>query len=829
MNKVINYIKWAIHRVYGGPWYKKIVVWFFTLLMLLILFLLAVDNDLFGLFGASPSMRQVRNPRYNEASIIYSADSVMLGRYFNENRTTVDYEDISPILTRTLIDTEDERFYSHWGVDYTALFSAAKDAATGHARGASTITQQLAKNLFKMRSNYSTGRLGRIPGLSILIQKSKEWLAATKLEASFTKEDIITLYLNTVDFGNNSYGIETACRQYFGVKPNQLTYEQAAVLVGVLKATNTYNPRVNPQNALARRNTVLRLVYEKKHMLIDGKPATQAQFDSICALPIELVPEKVESVYDGEAPYFRVALDAYIQDLCNKGLIKGYGLEHPIDLYNDGLTIYTTLDTRMQKMAEDAVMKHMEYVQQRFREHWGNANPWQDDQHREVPHFLEDIAKKTDHYKQLKKQYGDQQDSIDFYLNQPHHMTLFSYNGPWETDMSTMDSIRYMVSFMHAGFVVMEPQTRRIKAWVGDIDFKSWKYDKVTSRNQPGSTFKLFVYTEAMNQGLSPRDRRLDAYKQYDLGGGMTWAPHNADGGFTGMDMTLKQAFAQSVNSVAVRLGFELGINNIAATAHSMGIQSPLEEVPSLALGSSDVCLLDMVNSYSTIVNDGIYNMPIMVTKILDRDGNVIYQPQLENKQAIPYRSAFLMQEMLKGGLTVSGGTSWAMHRYAPDALRTTEFGGKTGTSNSHADAWYMGVSPKLVGGVWVGGEYRCIHFRTGEMGQGARTALPIWGYFVNTLLTDDRFEQYRGKFPEPKEEIVESQYTIPDYAWTEENDSTNEITESIEMEEGVDFPVMTGNSNGESPEVPSNPTDEYNGLPVTPEHTNPDNNNEAN
>lgn len=748
-----NKTKRLFKKIYGGPWYKKILAWIVTFMVAMILFFAAVESNFLNLFGKSPGFNDIMNPVVNEASEIYSADSVLLGRFFSQNRTPVTYEEISPILVTTLIDTEDERFYRHHGIDVVGLFAALKDMFRGDARGGSTITQQLAKNLFRVRTQYSTGLLGRTPGLKLLIMKVKEWIVATKLEAVFSKEEILTMYFNTVDFGSNSFGIKTAARTYFSTTPDKLNYEQSATLVGLLKATSNYNPRLHPESSRLRRNTVLDLVYQHNHILINGKKASQAQLDSIKSIPVTVENKATESSYDGIAPYFREALVNYISRLCEKKLIREYDSETKLDLYADGLKIYTSLDTRLQRYAEEAVEKQMQVLQQRFNEHWGNNAPWRDRQYREIPNFTENLTKKTQEYKYLTSKFPDNQDSVNHYLNLPHPVELFTYDGPVEKELSTIDSIRYMTRFLHCGFVVMEPDTRQVKAWVGDIDFNSWKYDKVLANRQPGSTFKLFVYTEAMNQGLTPCDRRLDGFVSYKdtINGKITiWAPHNANGYFTGANMSLKNAFAQSINSVAVRIGMEVGIPNIVKTAHAMGIESTLNETKSLTLGSSDVNLLEMVNSYCTVVNDGKYNMPIMVTRIEDRKGRVIYRAKLKETQAIPYRSAYLMQTMLMSGLTNRGGTSAALWRFIRP-FSDTDFGGKTGTSNNHSDAWFIGVTPKLVGGAWVGGEYRSIHFRTGELGQGSRTALPIFGNFIERAFEDQRFQRYRKKFPPAK------------------------------------------------------------------------------
>ncbi|MBQ7495255.1 MAG: penicillin-binding protein [Bacteroidaceae bacterium] len=762
MTLSLSSIKPALRRLYGGPWYRRIAIWFITVILAFLLFLGAVDVNFLWLFGRSPGFEQIKHPVQNEASEIYSCDSVLLGRFFSQNRTPVRYEDISPVIIRTLIATEDERFYHHHGIDFAGLFAAAKDMTQGHARGASTITQQLAKNLFRVRTQYSTGLFGHIPGLKILIMKAKEWIVATKLELIFSKEDILTMYLNTVDFGQNSFGIQTAARTYFGTTPGRLSYEQAATLVGLLKATSTYNPRRNPKTSTTRRNLVLRNLYDHGGIILHGYPATAGQLDSLMALPMVCVDHVEESSYDGLAPFFRTNLQDYIDGLCDQGLIGGNEGDR-LDLYADGLRIYTTLDSRMQRYAEEAAIRQMRTLQQRFDDHWRGQNPWQDQYHREIPGFIENIARRTEHYKYLQQRFPDEPDSVTFYLNQPHRVKLFSYDGPVFRDISTMDSIRYMVSFLHCGFVAIEPDTRFVRAWVGDISFDFWKYDKVTAQRQPGSTFKLFVYTEAMNKGFKPCDIRVDQWFTINdtvRGAVKQWAPHNANGTYSGATMSLKLAFAQSTNSIAARLGKEVGIHDVAITAHKMGIHSQLDEVPALSLGASDVTLFDLVNAYCTVIDDGRYQAPHLIQRIEDRNGHIIYEARTDRTtQAIPYRSAFFMQQMLRGGLTQPGGTSQALWQYINPVVRDTDFGGKTGTSNNHSDAWYVGVTPKLVAGGWVGGEYRSIHFRTGALGQGSRTALPIFGNFIARTLKDPRFAHYRAHFAPPREEINRADY----------------------------------------------------------------------
>lgn len=786
MKKLINVLKatgqqctrfWNFYKgcFKGRPWYIKTLSTIASVVVLFLLYLGAVDMNLFWLFGKSPGWAEISEHRTSEASELYSADGVLLGKYFNENRTPVDFNEVNPMFWKALIDTEDERFYSHWGIDPMGLLGAVKDAATGAgARGASTITQQLAKNMFRTRTNYSTGLLGKVPGVKMLIMKTKEWITAMKLELYFActmgrkagKDEILVQYANTVDFGHNAFGIKTAAKTYFNCLPKDLTVEQAAVLVGMLKATTFYNPISHPDNALARRNVVLENM--RNHDDLTAQEYVDAKNTGI-----DVSEFNVEDNYDGQAKYFREAVAKYIKQLSEEDeRLEG------IDLYSDGLKIYTTLDTKMQRYAEEAARKHMKIIQQRFNDHWRGMQPWQDENHNVIPHFIEDIAKQQPVYQYLTSKYNGNQDSIDYYLNKPHTVKVFDYEkGEVEKEMSTMDSIRYMVSFMHCAFVAMEPQTGYVKAWVGDIDFDHWKYDKVTAMRQPGSTFKLFVYTEAMEQGLTPCDKRRDEYFQMEVWDkkekkNVIWRPTNSDGHFTGDSMPLRAAFARSVNSVAVRLGQEMGIKNIIETAHNMGIKSPLEDAPSLALGSSDVTLLELTNAYSCIANNGrAHERAILITKIVDRKGNVIYEAPTETKQAVTEKTAFLMQQILHAGVTEGYATSQPLWKFVmnyPDC----EFGGKTGTSNNHSDAWFVATSPKLVCATWVGGEYRCIHFRTGQLGQGSRAALPLCGYFIEKVLADPTLARYHGKYEKPKDGDISRGMYECSYNWVSRSDT---------------------------------------------------------
>lgn len=722
--------RWYRSLYKNAPWWKKIGVGFSSFIVFIIVYCLAVQFNLFWLFGKSPSLDTIMNPKTAAASEIYSADGKLLGKFFSENRTPVAYDSIAPNFFDALISTEDERFYSHHGVDFMGLGAAVKDAATGHARGASTITQQLVKNMFRVRTEYSTGLLGYIPGVKMLIMKSKEMIIATELEWFCSKQEILTMYANTVDFGSNAYGIKTAAKTYFNTTPAKLKTEQSAVLVGLLKATSAYNPKTNPKNSLFRRNVVLDNMY--KH----GK-LSAAELSELREKPIEL-NFSVETAYDGQALYFRQAVADEIKNL-----------DLGLDPYKDGLKIYTTVDSRMQKYAEQAMLEQMKVVQRNFDAHWGKQDPWVNEKNQPIPGFLQEKLKQTDAYKMLSARYPDDPQKVMEILNTPHNVKLFSYSGDnlkVEREMTSVDSLRYMLRFMHAGFVAIEPQTGDVKAYVGDVDFNTWQHDNVKATHQPGSTFKLFVYATAMKQGWLPSDARLkDEYIQMNVvdeqGKPSVWRPHNANGRFSGANIPLRAAFAQSINTIAIKLGQEVGIPNVIKTAQDMGIKSKLNDAPSLPLGPSDVHLMELVGAYASVANYGEFVKPTMITRIIDREGKVVYESRKEVRTVLSDKEAFYMQTLLGAGMTDAGGTSQALasQNYIGQWFwnKRIDAGGKTGTSNSHADAWFVGVTPNLVGGAWVGGEYRQIHFRSGALGQGSKTALPIFGLFMKKVLSD--------------------------------------------------------------------------------------------
>lgn len=702
----------------------------------LILYVFLVNINFLWLFGSIPDVENVENPQSEQASEIYSADNILLGKYFRENRSPVRYQDISPQVINALISTEDIRFEEHSGVDLKAFFAIFYYAAKGDQRGSSTITQQLAKNLFKTRKNASVGLLSYIPGLKMLNSKTKEWITAIKLERAYTKKEIIELYLNTVDFGSGSYGIKTAARTYFNTSADSLTVPQAATLIGLLKATTTYSPISNPNKSIDRRNVVMRL-------MIENKKLSRPDYKKFAEQPLGLV-FKIEDHNDGNATYFRGILNKWLTQWCK---------EHDKDLYGDGLKIYTTIDSRYQEHAEQAVNKHMSSLQRKFYKHWEGKNPWVYGNDREIPLFIEEAIRKTDAYKGLLAKYGAGNDSIKIMLNKPKKMKVFAWEGEKDTVFSSMDSLRYYKYFLHAGFMAMDPYTGEIKAWVGGINYKYFKYDHVKqSRRQPGSAFKPFVYTAAIDKGYSPCYALPDkpiTFNYEENGEKKTWSPKNSDWVFTGDSMSLRKGMARSINSIAARTMQLVGINEVIRYAKKMGIESPLKAVPSVCLGSSDVSVYEMTAAFSAFVNSGVWVEPIFVTRIEDRNGNILHEVVPKTRDAVSEQTAYSMVHMLKGGTEERGGTSQALYPY--DIFRGNEIGGKTGTTSNHSDGWFMGVTRSIVAGTWVGGDDRSIHFRTSALGEGSKTALPIFGLFLESVYKDTAINITKGWFKRPK------------------------------------------------------------------------------
>jgi len=705
-------------------------------LITLVVIIFGVATNFLWLFGKMPSVDNMENPLSEQASGVYSSDNVVLGKYYRENRTPVPYEKISPNVINALIATEDVRFYDHSGIDLKGFFGIFWYMLKGDQRGGSTITQQLAKNLFKTRGDASKGFFGYIPGLNVLIVKIREWLIAIQLERNFTKKEILNMYLNTVDFGSNSYGIKVAAQTYFGVDPDKLSMTQAATLVGLLKATTSYSPILHPESALSRRNTVLGL-------MVDHNDITKEQAAALQKKPLGL-KYVVETHNEGTATYFRGVVNSFLADWCEK---------NGKDIYRDGLKIYTTIDSRLQAYAEEAVNEHMKLVQKKFFEHWEGKNPWIYENKKEIPFFIEDAAKKTDTYKRLKAKYGEGNDSIRIVMNTPVRMKVFSWQGDKDTVLSPMDSLRYYKHFLHAGFMAMDPHTGQIKAWVGGIEYKYFKYDHVKqSKRQPGSAFKPFVYTAALAHGYSPcyllKDEPITFYYE-EKGEKKVWSPKNSDWVFSGDSMTMRQAMARSVNSIASHVLKLVGIKEVIKYAHKLGIKSELNPVPSICLGSSDVSVYEMTGAYSTFVNGGLWIEPYFITRIEDHNGNILEEFVPKTSDAINEQLAYTMVHMLKGGTEERGGTSQSLFEY--NIFSRNEVGGKTGTTSNHSDGWYMGITRDHVVGVWVGGEDRCIHFRTSALGEGSKIALPIFGRYMQKVYADTSVDVKKGYFRRPK------------------------------------------------------------------------------
>ncbi|MDI9878078.1 penicillin-binding protein 1A [Flectobacillus longus] len=775
-----------------------------------VFFIFTIENNFLWLTGEMPSVGELQNPKLSQSSEIYSADGVLLGKFFQENRTPIkNYKELSPYLVKALIATEDARFYEHSGIDYRAMFGVAIGILKGGERGGgSTITQQLAKNLFKTRKKEGItkkGLLGVVPGVKTLIIKTKEWLTAIKLERYYTKDEIILWYLNTVDFGSNSYGIKVAAKRYFNTSPDSLNIQEAAVLVGMQKATTTYNPikyknkPLDENKSWKRRNVVLSQMVKYGFL-------KQNQYDSLATLPIVL-KEHEESPYDGTGNYFKVAVAKYLNEWAAKNEIE-------LDLYRDGLKIITTIDSRLQTYAEDAVSEGMRNIQKTFDGHWSGKNPWVDEKGNEIPGFIDTVAKRTEYYKSLVKRFPTNQDSVWYYMKKvKRKMWVYSRNtgGEEQMEITPYDSIQYYKKFLQAGMMTMDPFTGHIKAWVGGLDFKYFKYDHVKQgKRQPGSTFKPFVYTAAIDgpKDLAPCYEMKDEPFEIEVeekGEIKTWRPNNADGHFSYQTMPIKRALAKSINSITARLTDEVGADTVMYYAKQMGIESPLRPVASIGLGSFDVSLYEMVGAYSAFVNEGIHAEPLLVSEIQDQNGNVIQHFDAQIKRVIKKESAQLLLNMLQGTI-YEGGTGSSLlwgdgakllpekNRYAP------AFAGKTGTTSNHSDGWFMGMTHNLVTGVWVGGDDRSIHFRTGAYGEGSKTAMPLYRRFMLKVKGDADLQQYH---PVPFEKLDQKKFTkqfnCTGNWWGESrasNDSTAVSTDSLGSGSGSGVEVKPDSTN---------------------------------
>jgi penicillin-binding protein 1A len=775
-------------------------------LFCIIIFFCALQLNFLWLFGYSPSYEDIKTPTLRVGSELYTSDGKLIGRYYKENRTPVSFKEISPSVINALIATEDVRFYSHIGIDFRSLLSSGLSTATGDKRGASTITQQLAKNLYQTRYNKSQGFLSHVPVLRTIIAKLKEWLTAVKLESNYPKNDIITMYLNTVSFGNNAYGIKTAARVYFDKEANQLDVPESALLVGMLKGTTTYNPIRNPQKALERRNVALAQMNKYNYI-------SAAELNAYKNTPIKLKEGRIDEGSDGDS-YLRAAVDKYLEKWCKD---NGY------NLYEDGLKIYTTIDSKLQQYAEEAVNEQMKTLQRRFYSIWGNEDPWEDSEGKKVD-YPDRAMRNLPIFKILEKKFPNNPDSVTAYFNKKKKMKIFTWKGDRDTLFSTMDSIRYYGKILNVGMMTLDPFNGKIKVWVGGLDHKYFKYDHVNqSKRQAGSIFKPFAYLAALESGMNPCDKITDkpvkiAYQE--KGKTEYWEPKNASYSFSYNDMSLRYAMARSVNTVTAQITEKVGWDNVVKWAHECGIDSHLESVPSVGLGPNDVTVFEMVKAYGTFLNDGIKTDPILVEKITDLDDNVIEDFKPKTKRTLTEEMSWLMLYMLRGGMEEPGGTSQALWEW--DLWKKgNQIGGKTGTSSDYVDAWYMGVTKDLVTGIWVGCDERTAHFKNGETGEGSRTALPIFGKFMEKVYKDPSTGYTMGPFPKAKVKITrEINCPTPRYERdTTENDSLAvdstdfEVVPTTESQPVTSEPVIQKTEEKKTPEPIKQPAAE---VPLT-------------
>lgn len=720
-------------------------------ILILIYFILltffAIELNFLGLFGYSPNIRDIKSPNMRLPSELYTADGKLIGRYYKENRTPVEYNKIAPSVIDALIATEDVRFYKHSGIDVRSMVSSLVSTVSGDRRGASTITQQLAKNLYKTRNQRSQGIIKYIPLARTLIYKVKELITALKLEGYYTKDEILTLYLNTVPFGSNTFGIKVASKKYFNKEPIKLQVEESATLVGMLKATTTYNPLINPDKSLERRNVVLAQMQKYDFL-------TPAEFQKYSNRELKIVNGEFEEGVSGDS-YLRAAVESYLKDWLDD---KSY------DLYEGGLKIYTTIDSRMQEYAEEAVANQMPILQRRLNNEWSGQDPWRDSENKEIPNFAESAAKRLPYYSSLKKRYNNNQDSIMDYLNRPKKMKVFSWDGSKEVTFSTLDSIEYYSKILNTGMMTLDPFKGHIKVWIGGIDNKYFKFDHVNqSKRQAGSTFKPFAYLAALENGMNPCDKFVDKPVKLEYQDGNQtkyWEPKNASASFTYQEMTLRRALARSVNSITAQVTELVGPDKVVEYAHKCGIESELQSVPSISLGPNDVSVFEMVKAYATFLNNGMKTEPILVQRITDNEGSVIAEFESKQERAISEEIAWLMMYMLRGSMEERGGTSQALWEW--DLFKKeNQIAGKTGTSSDYVDGWYMGLSKDLVTGVWVGCDERSVHFRRSDTGEGSKTALPIFAKFMEKVYRDPSIGYTYGKFPKPAKPI-DREYICP-------------------------------------------------------------------
>lgn len=710
---------------------KYLWIIFFTGLASGILFILLIS---WGAFGKLPSLAELENPSILSASEVYASTGRVIGRYYITDRTNVSYKDISPNVINALVAREDERFYDHSGIDGRGLMRAL--IHLGRDGGASTITQQLAKNMLGQGSKNIFRRI---------IEKLKENIVAIKLERNFTKEEIIALYLNTVEYSDHVFGIRNASRTFFQKEPDRLTIDEAAVLIGMLRATGLYNPRTNPKASMESRNLVIQQMVRNNFI-----PASEGE--KLKLKPIKLDYEKMTQ-NNNSAPYFIDVLKEDMKQWCREH--KNPKTGEPYNIYKDGLKIYTTIDPRMQIYAEMAVARHMPNLQKVFntQKNIKSGSVWKT---KDGNAILERAMKTSDRWRTMADD-GIKEADIRKSFNEKLPMKVFAWNSKRETDtiMTPLDSIKYHRQMLQAAFVVTDPLTGEVKAWVGGIDFKTYKYDHANynTKRQVGSTFKPILYTLAIMNGYTPETQiPMDPV---DLGGKMI-----SDKKYTGT-RPLSYCLAASINTAAARLMNEIGVNRTVDFAHEAGITSNIPPYPSIALGSADLSLMEMVGVYSMFPGGGMHTNPYYITRIEDRNGNVLEQFASSHKEVISETDAYIMTKMMEG--VVDFGTARAMRSTYGI---TSEVAGKTGTTNNNADGWFMGFTPQLLGGVWVGADDPALRISNNYIGQGAQMAMPIWAYFFQEVYKDKTLGiDPRARFVQPagvKDEMLKGWNEIP-------------------------------------------------------------------
>ncbi|WP_081208047.1 transglycosylase domain-containing protein [Salegentibacter sediminis] len=718
------------------------------ILIVIFIFLLAS----WGAFGKMPTFEELENPETNLATEIFSSDGETLGKYYSENRTPIKYDDLPDHLVKALVATEDERFYKHAGIDAKGTLRAA--VYLGTRGGASTITQQLSKLLFT--EQVSNNPMARV------LQKVKEWIIATRLERQYTKEEIITMYFNKYDFVYQAVGIRSASKIYFGKEAKDLNIEESAVLVAMLKNAALYNPVRRPELVEQRRNQVFVQMYKNGYL-------SEKEKDSLQKLPLNL-DFSPEGHDEGMATYFRVYLQGFMKDWIKKNP-KPDGTEY--NIYRDGLKIYTSIDSKMQEYAEEAVKKHISHLQKEFdRQNENNKTaPFRDISQDEVNRIVRSAMHRSVRWKEMEAQ-GKSEEEILASFDKERKMRVFSWNGTKDTVMTPKDSIFYYKGFLQAGLMSMTPQSGEVKAWVGGTNFKHFKYDHVKQgKRQVGSTFKPFVYATAIDQlKLSPCDTlplnpfTIEAGKYGNI---KDWSPRNVGDEYEGM-ISLKNALAKSVNTVTARLIDKTGPGPVVDLVRKLGIDTEnFSTGPAIALGTEDMSLFEMVSAYSTFANEGVYIKPVIVNRIEDKNGTMLYQNVPETRDVLSKEAAYITVNLLEGvtqygsGVRLRGTYAKDLEHYKRGVTGypydfKNPIAGKTGTTQNQSDGWFMGIVPNLVTGVWVGAEDRSVHFPTITYGQGATMALPIWGMYMKDLYADEELEISQEDFPRPENLSIE-------------------------------------------------------------------------